>query len=291
MPRGRFLAPANGSIVIENLQVPGRKVDVSVDSVLEAFFQHDGRLFSFRTRVLEMDSPVRLNGTVMVRGMKITVPKKIEVGNRRQIYRQSFATVNPRVEVSAWAVPRAVLTPDQAERLRELEESDLIDQARDAQQSAKETPEAPSEPSTGTEFVIERSEASNNQLVSSDSVQTSVPGLGLSQLESVMKTSPHWMGEVADASEFGIGLTLHDVVYSRLKIFQPLAIRFTLPDIDEPLKFLFEVRRVQSLKSGARLGGLVLINAVNQREVEASRQLSAFALQVQRERVRSRKVA
>ncbi|MEM9372645.1 MAG: hypothetical protein AAGA55_03295 [Planctomycetota bacterium] len=283
MPRGRFLAPENGSIVVENLQVPGRKVDVAVGAVLEAFFQHEGRLFNFRSRVLEMDAPVQLNGAMMVRGMKISVPKRIEAGNRRQIYRQSFASINPPVEVSAWAVPRSALTPQQTEWLGSHEDDQGIGSGAGDPAGAGDF--------GGTEFLIERSESTNNQLASSSLVPCAIPGLGLNQLGPLMRTAAHWRGEIADASEFGIGLTLHDVVYSRLKIFQPLAVRFTLPDSDRPMEFLFEVRRVQSLKSGARLGGLLIINAKNLQEVRSSRDLAAFALQIQRERVRSRRAA
>lgn len=284
MPRGRFLAPENGAIVVENLQVPGRRVDVEVGSMLEAFFQHDGRLYNFRTRVLEMDAPVQLNGEVLVRGMRVSAPAKIEAGNRRQIYRQSFASVNPPVRVSAWAVPRTVLTPDQAAFLAELEraEHDGTASPRTNQADAG---------AGGTEFLIERSGESTNQIRSTDAVQAAVPDLGLSQVGQLMRTPAHWTGEIADASEFGLGLTLHDVVYSRLKVFQPLAIRFSLPDIKQPLQFLLEVRRVQPLNSGARLGGLMLVNARNQDEVKASREVAAFALQIQRERVRNKRAA
>jgi len=276
MPRGRFLVPEGGAIIIENLQVPGRSVDIAVGDTLEAFFQHDGHLFSFRTRVLEMDAPVQLNGTVMVRGMKIAAPRKIDSGNRRQIYRQSFASVNPLVGVQVWAVPREALSKEQAKLLGEHEEitggfDNSLEEAG--------------------EYLIERSGSDTNQLASADLVQASVPGLVLAQLGKVQADPPHWYGEVADASEFGLGLTVHDVVYSRFKIFQPLAIRFRLPESKEPLDFLFEVRRVQRLKAGARLGGLLLINAANQGEVKASRELSAFALHIQRERARKKNAA
>ena len=38
MARGRFLVPKDGVLVLENLQVPGRNVDISVGSIIEAFF-------------------------------------------------------------------------------------------------------------------------------------------------------------------------------------------------------------------------------------------------------------
>ncbi len=280
MPRGRFLAPENDSIVVENLQVPGRRVDVQIGSTLEAFFQHEGRLYTFSTRVLEMDKPVRLNGDVLVRGMKVTAPSKVEAGNRRQIYRQSFALVSPPVGVSAWAIPRTVLTADQAEYLAELEQAESV--------RPRPEPDEIADPGR-TEFLIERSGETTNQIRSAETVRTAIPRLELDQLGDLTRTPPHWSGEIADASEFGIGLTLHDVVYSRLKVFQPLAIRFTLPEIETPLRFLMEVRRVQPLKSGARLGGLLLVNARHQAELKASRDVASFAIQLQRERVRSKK--
>lgn len=273
MPRGRFLVRNDGVIIIENLQVPGRSVQISVGAVLEAFFQHEGRLFNFRARVLEMDTPVQLNGAVMVRGMKISAPTKVEAGNRRHIYRQSFASVNPPVGVDVWAVPRDLLTPEQSEFLGEIEE---------AEASSERTP------GDAGEDQAKPDQPENNQLVSSNLVQTSVPGLGLGQLAGLMTRPPHWRGEIADASEFGVGLTVHDIVYSRLKVFQPLAIRFRLPEVSTPMEFLFEVRRVQSLKSGARLGGLLLVNAANVGEISALRELASFALRLQRERARSK---
>src|SRR5690606_32375238 len=52
MARGRFLLPQDGSVLIENLQVPGRAVAIRKDQPIEAYFQHDGTVYQFRSRVL-----------------------------------------------------------------------------------------------------------------------------------------------------------------------------------------------------------------------------------------------
>lgn len=275
MARGRFLAPKDGVLIIENLQVPGRTVDLSVDMVLEAFFQSEGDLYTFRTRVLEMDTPVRLNDTLVVKGMKVAAPSVVERGNRRRIYRQSFAVAESPVDAEVWAVPEHLLTPDQVAAL-----------VRDE----SEQPQAPGTEEGADAWVFEPDAADASRpgaIVAPtprDIVRSSVPGLTLAQLRPLMDGKPNWRGEIADASEFGVGLSVLRVVYSRLKVFQPLVVRFALPESARPLEFLLEVRRVQALKNGARIGGLFLIDASRGPEVQAARELAQYSLQLQRAR-------
>jgi hypothetical protein len=273
MARGRFLVPKDGVLVLENLQVPGRTVDIAVDAIVEAFFQSDGDLYTFRTRVLEMDTPVQLNDALIVKGMKVVAPKVVEKGNRRRIYRQSFAVAETPVDVEVWAVPEHMLTPQQMEAL-------IRDES--------EQPESPTDKESVEAWVFEPDAegapkpATNVAPTPRDIVRTAIPGLTLAQLRPLMDGKPNWRGEIADASEFGVGLSVLRVVYSRLKVFQPLVVRFTLPDSTRPLEFLMEVRRVQALKNGARLGGMFLIDASQGREVQAARELAQFSLQLQR---------
>ncbi|RMH26509.1 MAG: hypothetical protein D6692_09055 [Planctomycetota bacterium] len=273
MARARFLVPKDGVLVLENLQVPGRSVDLAVDTVLEAYFQANGDLYTFRTRVLEMDTPVQLNDTLVVKGMKVAAPKSVEKGNRRRIYRQSFAVAESPVDAEVWAVPEHLLTTEQmAALIRE----------------GSERPETRPEDESGERWGFEPESGEVPKPVANvaptprNIVRTAIPGLTLAQLRSLMDGMPNWRGEIADASEFGIGLSVLRVVYSRLKIFQPLVVRFTLPDSSRPLEFLMEVRRVQALKNGARLGGLFIIDASQGREVQAARELARFSLQLQR---------
>jgi hypothetical protein len=270
MARGRFLLPEAGTVVVENLQIPGREVAIQVDQIIEGYFQHEGVVYQFRSRVLEMDTPVKLNDTMVVRGMRIVAPKSIERGNRRSIYRQSFASVQPPVDAAVWAVPLSLLTPDQlAARVppQELPPGGLEDEVEG--------------------FKVERGERSSACIAPVDTLYDAVRGLTLDQARPVMKTPPHWKGEVADASEFGIGLVLHRLVYSRLKVFQPLAVRFTLPGADYATEFLLEIRRVQGVGDcNARVGGMLLLNALSAGEVRASRDLAKFTLDLQRERAK-----
>ncbi len=270
MARGRFLLPQGDTMVVENLQIPGRAVAIRVEEAIEAFFQHDGQVYQFRSRVIEMDTPVQLNDTMVVRGMRIAAPKSIERGNRRSIYRQSFASVQPPVDVQAWAVPLDLLTPDQGALLTPI----------DAVAGSAASGEIEG-------FRIERAERVVTGIAPVDTLFETVRGLTLEQVRPVLKTPAHWRGEVADASEFGIGLVLHRLVYSRLKVFQPLAVRFTLPGSDVSSEFLLEIRRVQGAGEGnARLGGMLMINALSASEVRASRELAKFTLDLQRERAR-----
>lgn len=270
MARGRFLLPQGDTMVVENLQIPGRAVAIRADQVIEAYFQHDGQVYQFRSRVIEMDTPVQLNDTMVVRGMRIAAPKSIERGNRRSIYRQSFASVQPPVDVQAWAVPLDLLTPDQRAHLAPIDVTQI-----------------PVVMGEIEGFRIERGERVVTGIAPADTLFESVRGLTLDQVRPLLRTPAHWLGEVADASEFGIGLVLHRLVYSRLKVFQPLAVRFTLPGADASSEFLLEIRRVQGAGEGnARLGGMLMINALSASEVRASRELAKFTLDLQRERAR-----
>lgn len=273
MARGRFLMPQDGVMIIENLQVPGRRVSLCRDQSIEAFFQHDGQIYQFRSRVIEMDTPVRLNDTMVVKGMKIAAPVRIDKGNRRTIYRQSFATVTPAVACSIWTVPISVLTPDQVARLAPKTEADA---GRNADGDA-----------AIDGFRIERGERLHHGPTAAETVLESVQGLTLEQCGPVLRTDPVWAGEVADASEFGLGITVRDIVYSRLKVFQPMVVRFRLPAHSTDMVFMIEIRRVQRLgEDSARVGGLLLINAMSREEVRASRELAKFSLELQRERAK-----
>lgn len=274
MARGRFLVPSDGEIVVENLQVPGRQVKIHSGSALDAYFQHDGDVYQFRTRVLEMDTPVRLNDTMIVRGVRIAAPTKIERGNRRQIYRQSFASVNPRVKADIWAIPHSLLTPRQLELVGKVEEED----SKSIEQGAP-----------GMQFLIERGEAKITRPHAANAVAVTVPGLNLTQSQTLLAKPSNWQGEIADASEFGLGFVVHNVVYSRFKVFQPLLVRFKLPDVTKPIEFMVEVRRVQELNDGARVGGLLMVDSKNQHEITSARALAQFALQIQRDRVRGKR--
>lgn len=281
MARGRFLEPRDGVILVENLQVPGRRVEIAVGAVVEAFFLHDGEVYHFKSRVLDMDLPVPLNDTIVVRAMTIAAPKEIGRGNRRTIYRQSFASVRPPVDVGVWAVPLSVLTPEQTDAHADYLASLLADQsAGTAVDGAMDG------------YQVERGAVEHRGPTPAETLTHSIGNLILDQARPVMKTEPHWRGEVADASEFGLGLTVQRIVYSRLKVFQPLAVRFKLPDFAQPLEFLFEIRRVQGLKAtDARIGGVMLVNSLSQVEVRSARELARFTLQLQRERVRKMRQA
>ncbi len=271
MARGRFLVPDGDSIMIENLQIPGRQVGVRVGDPIEAFFQHDGVIYQFRSHVLAMHAPAQLNDSMIVRGMRIAAPKSIERGNRRTIYRQSFASVDPSVRAEVWAVPLALLTPEQRRRhsIRVSEEA------------------APPTPDAIDGFSVERGGRAAVGISPAETLYGFVSDLTLEQARPVMGTAPHWTGDVTDASEFGLGLVLHRVVYTRLKVFQPLAVRFALPGVGSPMEFLIEIRRVQGVGEGnARVGGIMLVNALNAAEVRSGRDLARFTVELQRERAR-----
>jgi hypothetical protein len=286
MARGRILRPVDGAILIENLQIPGRRVPIERGDQVEAYFVQTGEVYRFRARVLSMDTPVQLNDSMVVRGMKLTAPALVERGNRRRIYRQSFVSLRPAVEASVWAVPLDLLTPDQRALVvaEPPPEPELQAPAAGAEDDA-----LPEEPAPGAieGFRIERAERVIQGLAPHETLFEPVPGLTLGQVRAVTKTPPHWSGEVIDASEFGIGLRIARVIYSRLKVFQPLVVRFRLPGVRRPMEFLLEVRRVQGAgRSDARLGGTMLINPADAGEVGAVRDLAKYTLTLQRERAK-----
>lgn len=287
MARGRFLKPVDGAVVIENLQVPGRDVHFYRDTPLDAFFQYDGEVYQFRTRVLEMETPVQLNDVMIVRGMKIAAPKSIEKGNRRAIFRQTFASLKPPIDVGIWAVPLEMLTEAQREHhARYVAAEGDKDDARNTPEPEAEGGDEGDAPGT-SQAVVQKAAPTLRGIAPAATLMHPSPDICLHQFRAIFQTDPHWAGEIADASEFGLGLTVQRVVYSRFKVFQPLAVRFKLPDMETHLEFLIEIRRVQGLRgTDARLGGLLLVNATDSREVQAARELARFSLQLQRERAK-----
>lgn len=279
MARGRFLLPDGDSMMIENLQIPGRQVVLCAGDPIEVYFQHDGVIYQFQSTVLDMHSPVQLNDAMIVGGMRIAAPKSIDRGNRRTIYRQSFASVDPSVRAEVWAVPLGLLTQEQRDRIPRATEEFAA--------TPPHPPPTPPAPNALDGFIIQRGGRAAAGISPAETLYTSVRDLTLGQVRPVMQTPAHWAGEVTDASEFGLGLVLHRLVYTRLKVFQPLVVRFALPEVASPMEFLIEVRRVQGVGEGnARVGGIMLVNALDAAEVRSGRNLARFTIELQRERAK-----
>jgi hypothetical protein len=105
MARGRLLSLGDGGIDIDRVQVPGREVRFARGDELEAFFSMGQTLYQFRTTLLTLSEPKRLNAKFLIPGMSLSVPGAIDTGDRRNVFRVSVAARDDRPDVSAWRVP------------------------------------------------------------------------------------------------------------------------------------------------------------------------------------------
>ncbi len=104
MARGRLLDLGDGGIDIEKVQIPGKEVRFSSGDQLDAYFSIGRTLYHFRTELLRASEPKRLNRRMVILGMTLAVPARIEQGDRRTLYRVPLGGRLERIGVELWRV-------------------------------------------------------------------------------------------------------------------------------------------------------------------------------------------
>lgn len=89
---------------------------------------------------------------------------------------------------------------------------------------------------------------------------------------------PDLTGTIVDASERGIGLLIRDEWHTRFRVFDRWACRFTLPESNEVIDILAEVRRAEAIEDvkrrDVRLGMSVLAFAEREQQFRLAQWLS-----------------
>lgn len=104
MARGRLLALTEDGIDIDRVQIPGLEINFSQGDALQAYFSIGETLYQFKTTLLELSNPKRLNARMVIPGMTIAVPTAIDEGDRRNIYRVSVGAREDRPGLEVWRI-------------------------------------------------------------------------------------------------------------------------------------------------------------------------------------------
>lgn len=258
MARGRMLSRADDTIEIDRVQIPGLELHFSKGDDLQCYFSIGQTLYQFRTKLLTICEPKRLNARMLIPGMSIAMPGSISKGDRRNIYRVSVAARADRPTVSAWRLIQP--TPRQ--------------------------------------LGSEEAELENAEMPTMPSGAFNPHGLSLEKVASKLEAGPDYSGWVVDATENGLGIRLETIRAARFDIFEPILIRVTIPaeaacvaddgtDLHD-LAFIAEVRSKREIgDDGCRLG-IVLLDEHDVQHMRQKRNvLRKYLADIQREHLRN----
>jgi c-di-GMP-binding flagellar brake protein YcgR len=99
--RGRMLELREGGLVIEKVQIIGRRVGFTAGTLIDAYFTYNNAIFHFRTRVVSSAGVVQLNRQKVVVSLTLAPPQRVEPGQRRGVYRVPFAA-RAQIPVHIW---------------------------------------------------------------------------------------------------------------------------------------------------------------------------------------------
>lgn len=102
MARGRMLSIGKDGVDIDRVQVPGLELHFARDDDLQAYFSIGQTLYQFRTKLLSLCEPKRLNARMIIPGMTLAMPTAIKEGDRRNVFRVSVAAQAHRPSVQVW---------------------------------------------------------------------------------------------------------------------------------------------------------------------------------------------
>lgn len=101
-PSGEICSSKTRVLVVDDehlyLDIPiskGKNVAVEVDWVVDVHIRINRQMFAFQSKVVRIDSLIRLNSQKTVRGIQITKPSVLKETQRRNNYRVSTASMAP----------------------------------------------------------------------------------------------------------------------------------------------------------------------------------------------------
>ena len=100
--RGRMLEIESGMILLEQVQLIGKVAKFAKKTPLLAYFRFGRRLYEFRSRVMSVEKPVKLNRSLLVPAMDILMPTEVEEGQRRNVFRIPLGAIKDPIRVEVW---------------------------------------------------------------------------------------------------------------------------------------------------------------------------------------------
>ena len=268
---GRLIEWTDEHLLVEELQIIGRKVRVGPQDDVQAFVGRTGDLLSFSSKVLKLSQPARLNQQMMIKTLRLASPQKLSLGNRRTAFRAPLSAHDDVLDARVWFIDRAGLRPDADE------------------EPVPEPEQGCSEPCTGSCDVCPQAEdeaaadetRSNKYYVHLEAAIADNPLPGYapdrsawdvearenapepeevdwqSVTRKVGDRDHHAFARVTDLTAGGIGLMFFGISGMQLKRFEHLVIELHFDD--GPVRVVGEVRQCKDLGGRRAKIGLMLV--------------------------------
>lgn len=97
--RGRLIRLENDGLIMEHARNREGEVELRRGQDVDAFFSFRDEIYGFRTSVAEPKIMSSLNGRTKVQAIRLRLPDRVEVTQRRARFRVSLASVKPRIPV------------------------------------------------------------------------------------------------------------------------------------------------------------------------------------------------
>lgn len=265
LAQGRLLRWDDEGIVIEELQIIGRDIRIQSGDLLEAYLNYDGLMLSFDAKVLMVEEPTNLNKKRVVSSLVLSKPQNLRESDRRSAFRASLSGHVEDIPVNMWFFDR------------------YLSQMKGEQ---------------GVEFSTNNSYYTN--LLATMNYDPAYPldehgairreiDWGRIHLEASV-TRPHAVGRLIDLTRNGLGILMYGVSNMQLDRFERIGVSFELEG--EQLDFVVELRRGTDLKGSTCRAGMLIVHPEQNGALSHGRRvLERFAMQIQREHLRNRKVS
>ncbi|MEM9082120.1 MAG: PilZ domain-containing protein [Planctomycetota bacterium] len=256
LARGRLLSIDDECITVEDLQVIGRKVRLTSSADVQAFFVSQDQVFHFVTVIKSMSQPFDLNGTFTIRSAELYKPKKIAKVQRRNAFRASAALFDTQIPLRIW-------------RLRTPDDHPWV--LTNPQDGSK--PEKSAESNEGVETEAAKTEDLDSYMPKDQEIRDTV------------ETQFHALGSVGDLSDTGIGILVEMQGMKRFSIYELLLLSIDLPEEEEPVLAMGEIRRITRLPNKRVKLGLLFQDL----PAETTRAFTKFARELQRRQLQQGK--
>jgi hypothetical protein len=265
LAQGRMLEWTNGKMVLEELQVIGKAVDLRVGDRVEAFLSVGKTMLTFESKITMLEMPKRLNEKRVVRSLELTNPMQLREGDRRSAYRASISALTDDIAVKMWFIDR--LHPDVAEAppIRMEHTNTYYTELMAAKRF---------------ESLIPLDEEGNEPIEINW-----VPVMECAKIEA-----PHAVGRLIDLTANGLGVVFYGVSSMQLDRFERIVMSFELDG--EQIELVSEVRHGDDLRgSTCKIGFLLVYPDGRNVHAVARRSLERYAMQIQRDQLKSRKAS
>ena len=92
----------SGVLMIEDVQIIGKRAKFAKQTHVVGFFRYRGRLFEFFSKVVSAQKPIQLNRSTIVPAIDLKLPTEITEGQRRNVYRVQVAALREPIRVEFW---------------------------------------------------------------------------------------------------------------------------------------------------------------------------------------------